>query len=85
MNKATFRFLCAALLTGGLVVMNAPSHAADSTMQELLKILRDKGSISGQEYELLRQTALSEGEKKTAQTAPNPSLKWLRLPNSPPG
>ena len=63
MYKATFRFLCAALLTGGLVVMNAPSHAADSTMLELLKILRDKGSISGQEYELLRQTA---------QTAPNP-------------
>ena len=72
MYKATFRFLCAALLTIGLVVMNAPSHAADSTMLELLKILRDKGSISGQEYELLRQTALAEGQKKTAQTASKP-------------
>ena len=81
MYKATFRFLCAALLTGGLIVMNAPGHAADSTMLELLKILRDKGSISGQEYELLRQT---EGEKKPKQRL-IPSLKWLRLPNPPPG
>ena len=83
MYKATFRFLCAALLTTGLVMMNAPGHAADSTMLELLKILRDKGSISGQEYELLRQTALAEGEKKTAQTAvkPGPEVVAVAKPS----
>ena len=61
MYKAIFRFLCVALLAGGLAVMNTPAHAADGALLELLKILRDKGGITKQEYDLLRKTALAEG------------------------
>ena len=62
MLKATFRLLHAALLAGGLAMLTAPAHAADGALLELLKILRDKGGITQQEYELLRDTALAETE-----------------------
>ncbi|MDE0512204.1 MAG: porin [Gammaproteobacteria bacterium] len=60
MYKAIFRFLYTALLTGSLSVMNVPAHAANDALLELLKILRDKGGITQQEFELLRDTALVE-------------------------
>ena len=66
MYKAIFRFLYTALLTGSLSVMNVPAHAANGALLELLKILRDKGGITQQEFELLRDTALAE----TGQPAP---------------
>ena len=62
MLKATFRLLHAALLAGGLAMLTAPAHAADGALLELLKILRDKGGITQQEYDLLRDTALAETE-----------------------
>ncbi len=62
MLKATFRLLHAALLAGGLAMSAAPAHAADGALLELLKILRDKGGITQQEYDLLRDTALAETE-----------------------
>ena len=60
MLKATFRLLCAAFLTSALAMLAAPVHADDSALLELLKILRDKGGITQQEYDLLRDTALAE-------------------------
>ena len=60
MLKATFRLLCAAFLTSALAMLTAPVHADDSALLELLKILRDKGGITQQEYDLLRDTALAE-------------------------
>ena len=68
MFKAIFRFLCVALLSGSLAVMNLPAQAADSALLELLKILRDKGGITQQEYELLMDTA--QAEAKTPAQAP---------------
>ncbi len=62
MLKTTFRLLHAALLAGGLAMLAAPAHAADGALLELLKILRDKGGITQQEYELLRDTAMAETE-----------------------
>ena len=62
MLKATFRLLHAALFASGLAMLTAPAHAADGALLELLKILRDKGGITQQEYELLRDTAMAETE-----------------------
>ncbi|MYH70527.1 MAG: hypothetical protein F4147_10755, partial [Gammaproteobacteria bacterium] len=72
MYKAIFRFLCTALLTGSLSVMNVPVHATNGALLELLKILRDKGGITQQEFELLRDTAQAETEKP-AQTPAEPA------------
>ena len=73
MYKATFRFLYAALLTGALSMLTLPAHATNGALLELLKILRDKGGISQQEYELLKDTATAEGEtpaQATVEPAP---------------
>ncbi|MDE0286455.1 MAG: porin, partial [Gammaproteobacteria bacterium] len=69
MYKAIFRFLYTVLLTGSLSVMNVPAHAANDALLELLKILRDKGGITQQEFELLRDTALAETGKPAPPTA----------------
>ena len=73
MYKTTFRFLYAPLLTGALSMLTLPAHATNGALLELLKILRDKGGISQQEYELLKDTATAEGEtpaQATAEPAP---------------
>ena len=77
MLKATFRLLHAALLAGGLAMLTAPAHAADGALLELLKILRDKGGITQQEYELLRDTAMAETETP-AQAPAEPAPAWRR-------
>ena len=80
MYKAIFRFLCVTLLSGGLAVLNMPAHAADSALLELLKILRDKGGITQQEYDLLRDTALAEtGNPAPATVAEKP----VQTPSEP--
>ena len=74
MLKATFRLLCAAFLTSALAMLTAPVHADDSALLELLKILRDKGGITQQEYEVLRDTALAEtGSPALATVAEKPA------------
>ena len=74
MYKAIFRFLCVTLLSGGLAVLNMPAHAANGALLELLKILRDKGGITQQEYDLLRDTALAEtGSPAQAAVAEKPA------------
>ncbi|MCY4209815.1 MAG: porin [Gammaproteobacteria bacterium] len=69
MYKASYRFLYTALLTAGLSVMSVPAHAANGALLELLKILKDKGSITQQEFELLRDTALAETGKPAPSSA----------------
>lgn len=85
MYKTIFRFLCVTLLSGGLAVLNMPAHAANGALLELLKILRDKGGITQQEYDLLRDTALAETgspaqaavAEKPAQTPSEPALQVI--------
>ena len=55
-------------------MMNLPAQAADSALLELLKILRDKGGITQQEYDLLRDTAMAEtGNRAPTITAETPA------------
>lgn len=48
------------------LVIQEQSIAANSAMMDLLKILHDKGSITQEEYDMLRNAALADGEKMEA-------------------
>ena len=63
MFRSTLRFIQCALLIGGLAAPVAPVWSASEALPELLKILRDRGSITGEEYDLLMKTAQSEDKK----------------------
>jgi len=54
-----------AILLGGTIASWSPSYAGNEAMMELLKVLRDNGTIDAQTYELLRQSATVEEEQKT--------------------
>ena len=55
--------LCGAILLGLAAAFSAPAHATNTAMLDLLELLRNKGSITAQEYELLRNAALADEEK----------------------
>jgi len=55
--------LCLSILLGSLAAVSAPASAANEAMLDLLKILRDKASITAEEYELLVNAAKADGEK----------------------
>ena len=63
MRKTISGYLCALLVTIALTVLSAPARATNDALLELLKILRDKGSITRQEYDALRDTALADTGK----------------------
>ena len=63
MFRSTLRFIQGALLLGGLAAPVMPAWSANEALLELLRILRDRNSITGEEYELLMKTAQSENEK----------------------
>ncbi|HEY5702126.1 MAG TPA: porin, partial [Gammaproteobacteria bacterium] len=46
-----------------MTALSTPTLAANEAMQELLKILRDKGSITNEEYQMLRNAAEVDGEE----------------------
>ena len=78
MFKAINRYACAILVISTLAMLTMPAHAANDALLELLKILRDKGGITQQEYELLRDTAQSDTgpaavAEKSAPTAAEPA------------
>lgn len=53
----------------GSVIFAAPVTANNGALLELLKILRDKGSITSGEYDMLRNAALADEEKTQNETA----------------
>ena len=65
-KKTRFIHLCATILIGSSVALSTPVHATNEAMLDLLKILRDKGSISADEYELLTSAARADSEKVEA-------------------
>lgn len=50
------------VLTSALILA-APAHAANEALMELFKIMRDKGSLDQNEYELLVNAAKADAEK----------------------
>jgi phosphate-selective porin OprO and OprP len=63
LNKTHLGNFCGAILIGCAAALATPAMAANEAMLDLLKILRDKGSITAEEYELLVNTARADVEK----------------------
>jgi hypothetical protein len=71
MNSGHIVRLLTLLTAAGL--STAAAHASDATLMKLLRILRDRGSISAEEYEELRVAAESDSKAGGAKiTAPEP-------------
>jgi phosphate-selective porin OprO/OprP len=66
LNKTRFKYLGYAIIISCITVLATPSFAANETMLELLKILRDKGSLTQEEYNLLVNAAKAEGDQVEA-------------------
>jgi phosphate-selective porin OprO and OprP len=63
-NTKIFSIMGAGLL-GCAMGLSVPAQAADDTMQELLKVLRDKGTIDQKTYEQLTNASKADEEKNT--------------------
>jgi phosphate-selective porin OprO/OprP len=50
--------------------LSLPAHSADDTMTDLLKVLRDKGTISEKDYQALESAAKQEKVEESANTSP---------------
>jgi len=62
-------------LLGGAILccassLSLPAHSADDTMTDLLKVLRDKGTISEEDYHALESAAKQEKAAASAKTSP---------------
>ena len=58
--KSEFNVLIAAFLA--LIIGSSPAFAANETMMDLLKVLRDKGTLTQNEYELLVNASKADKE-----------------------
>ncbi|MFT5425701.1 MAG: phosphate-selective porin OprO/OprP [Gammaproteobacteria bacterium] len=63
LNKTRLINLCGAMLIGMSAAISTQVYANNEAMLDLLKILRDKGSISNDEYQLLTSASKADGEK----------------------
>ena len=76
LNKARFKVLSGAIIIGVSAALSMPAFAASETLMNLLSILRDRGSISQDEYNALANAAKNESTQtqkaaqKSAQPAP---------------
>ena len=65
-----------------LILIASPIHAANQSMMELLRILRDKGTLTQNEYELLVNASKADKERaegiKSENTAPAVVSKQLK-------
>ncbi|MEM7026850.1 MAG: porin [Pseudomonadota bacterium] len=61
--KTHFKALLGSILIGSMAALSMPAMATNEAMMDLLKILRDKGSITAEEYELLANASAADKEK----------------------
>ena len=57
------RYLRLGIMLVCMTILSAPAHASNEALLELFKLLRDKGSLTTDEYELLVNTAKADEEK----------------------
>lgn len=62
------------LLLALIAATSMSTQAADDTLSELLKILRDKGSLTEQEYQLLIDASEAETNKALSEQAAQPKI-----------
>lgn len=61
--KKNLRRAAGAAVIGCAATVSGPAYAVNDAMMDLLKILRDKGSITREEYELLSNAAKADAEQ----------------------
>ncbi|MDX1519805.1 MAG: porin, partial [Gammaproteobacteria bacterium] len=54
---------CGAAVIGFSAAIGSPAYAANEAMMDLLKILKDKGSLTQDEYDLLVNASRADNEK----------------------
>ena len=64
--KKYFKNLCLSILLGSFAALSAPVSAANDAVLQLLEIMHKKGSITDEEFELLKSAATADGEHVTA-------------------
>ncbi len=62
-GKEKLRVLAAAAILGMAAAFSGPASAANDAMLDLLKLLKNKGSISQEEYDLLSSAAKADAEQ----------------------
>lgn len=65
-HKRYLKNLFFSVVLGSLAAMSAPAGAANDAILQLLEIMHKKGSITDEEYGLLKNAALADGEHVTA-------------------
>ena len=63
--KKFYKNLCFSILLGCLAALSVPASAANDALLQLLELMHKKGSISNDEYELLKSAATADGEHVT--------------------
>ena len=66
LSHLTLKTLVSALIITAISAMSLPALAVNDAMMDLLKILRDKGSLTQVEYDLLRNAARADKDKLVA-------------------
>lgn len=66
MTSNYLRVLCGSALLGSMAAMSSPALAANDAMLELIEIMHNKGSITQEEYSLLKNAARADAEKNEA-------------------
>ncbi|MBI2992988.1 MAG: hypothetical protein HYY48_02285 [Gammaproteobacteria bacterium] len=64
-STTTLRTLFGGLVLAWAAALSAPAFAVNDAMMDLLKILRDKGSLTAEEYELLVAASKADAEHVT--------------------
>ena len=62
-KKTLVKSLLVSTLIGSMAAISTPAMATSEAMLNLLKILRDKGSITSDEYEALKNAAEADGKE----------------------
>lgn len=65
-TKKRMQTLCGSLLLGSVAGLSVPAYANNAAMMELLEILRERGSITQDEYRSLKNAATADKEKTEA-------------------
>ena len=66
LTKTHFKSICGSAILGCLTALTTPAMAANDAMMDLLRVLKDKGSITQEEYELLSGAAKADDETNSA-------------------
>ena len=63
LTKKYLKSIASSILILLFIILSPPAIAANEALLELLKVLRDKGTLSPQEYELLVEASEEDNEK----------------------